>query len=195
MPGRRWKPAVETRAGARCSWPRGGAPQLLDGPPSDRDGSFPTGGDDGQPGQEGRGAARLRRRCAAEDSAGRPPPEGGSASPRPITAGDNAVYRLDADGVPREVLRFKALVHALAWANDRLIVGTGPEGVLFEVREAGHETAPIAKLDSGQILSLLTEPDGTRAAGNRRSGHGRPAFAWLRRRRDRWSRRSTTRSS
>ncbi len=138
----------------------GGAPQLLDGPPSDRDGSFPSGGEAdnqvkkaaAQPGPAG-GAAQPK-------SPGRPP-GGGSASPRPITAGDNAVYRLDADGVPREVLRFKALVHALAWANDRLIVGTGPEGVLFEVREAGHETAPIAKLDSGQILSLLTEPDGT----------------------------------
>ncbi len=134
-----------------------GAPQLLDGPPSDRDGSFPTGGE----------ADNQVKKATAQPSApaqpktpGRPP-GGGSASPRPITAGDNAVYRLDADGVPREVLRFKALVHALAWANDRLIVGTGPEGVLFEVREAGHETAPIAKLDSGQILSLLTEPDGT----------------------------------
>jgi hypothetical protein len=89
------------------------------------------------------------------------PAGGGSASPKPITAGDNAVYRLDSDGVPREVLRFKALVHALAWVDDRLIVGTGPEGVLFEIREHGLETAPIAKLDSGQILSLLAEPDGT----------------------------------
>jgi hypothetical protein len=88
-------------------------------------------------------------------------PQGGSANPKPITAGDNAVYRLDADGVPREVLRVKALVHALAWVDDRLLVGTGPDGQLYEVRDRGHETAPLAKLDNGQILSLLGQPDGT----------------------------------
>jgi hypothetical protein len=141
-----------------------GAPQLLDGPMSDRDGGvLPTGrGDDdvktatvqNPPG--GTGGARP--------PAGRPA-QGGSATPRPITSGDNAVYRLDADGVPREVLRFKALVHALAWVDDRLIVGTGPEGQLFEIREHGHDTAPIAKLDSGQVLSLLAEPDGTLLLG------------------------------
>ncbi len=88
------------------------------------------------------------------------PPQGGSASPRPITPGENAVYRLDADGVPREVLRVKALIHALAWNDDHLWVGTGPEGQLYEIRDRGHETAPVAKLDHGQILSLLAEPGG-----------------------------------
>ena len=82
------------------------------------------------------------------------------------------------------MLRFKALVHALAWVDDRLIVGTGPEGQLFEVREHGHETAPIAKLDSGQILSLLAEPDGTVLLGTGDPGHGRSARSRLRRRRD-----------
>ncbi|MFI5457183.1 MAG: hypothetical protein ACHRXM_17190, partial [Isosphaerales bacterium] len=95
----------------------------------------------------------------ARPPAGRPA-GGGSAAPKPISPGDNAVYRLDADGVPREVLRVKALVHALAWADDRLLVGTGPEGQLFELRDHGHESAPVAKLDNGQILSLLAEPDG-----------------------------------
>jgi hypothetical protein len=93
---------------------------------------------------------------------GRPPrpPGGGSAAPRPVTPGDNAVYRIDGDGVPREVLRVKALIHALAWVDDHLFVGTGPEGQLYEVRERGEETAPIAKLDNGQVLSLLAEPEG-----------------------------------
>ncbi len=147
---------------------QGGSPHILDGAPSGGDGSFPPGGADTdaevkkaatQPGPPG-GAGQTRPTTPARPGGG-----GGSAALRPITAGDNAVYRLDADGVPREVLRFKALVHALAWVNDRLIVGTGPDGVLFEIREAGHETAPIAKLDSGQILSLLAEPDGTLLLG------------------------------
>jgi hypothetical protein len=87
-------------------------------------------------------------------------PRGGTASPRPISPGDNSVYRLDADGVPREVLRVKALIHALAWVDDHLLVGTGPEGQLYEVRDRGDETAPLARLDHGQILSLLAEPGG-----------------------------------
>jgi hypothetical protein len=104
-------------------------------------------------------------RAAQTKGAGSRPPQGGSAAPRPITPGDNAVYRLDADGAPREVLRFKALVHALAWADDRLLVGTGPDGLLYEVREHGHDTVPLAKLDHGQILALLCQPDGTVAIG------------------------------
>jgi hypothetical protein len=115
------------------------------------------------------GAGKAVRASESEDEPARlvqatPSPSrarsGGSAAPRPISAGDNAVYRLEADGIPREVLRVKALVHALAWVDDRLLVGTGPEGQLYEVRDRGIETAPVAKLDRGQILALLAEPDG-----------------------------------
>ena len=80
---------------------------------------------------KGPGPAGFGRRSQAAA----PAPQGGSATPRPISPGDNAVYRIDGDGVPREVLRVKALVHALAWSNDRLLVGTGPEGQLYEVRQ------------------------------------------------------------
>jgi hypothetical protein len=112
---------------------------------------------------DGDGAVRVAQSPPASPGlpGGRPrASQGGSAAPRPITPGDNAVYRIDADGVPREVLRVKALIHALAWVDDHLWVGTGPEGQLYEVRERGEETAPVAKLDSGQILSLLVEPGG-----------------------------------
>ena len=118
-------------------------------------------------------------------------PGGGSAAPRPIAAGDNAVYRLDADGVPREVLRVKALVHALAWADNRLLVGTGPEGQLYEVRDRGEETAPLAKLDSGQILSLLVQPDGAILIGTGDPGSVVRLAAGLRGRRAPWSRKFT----
>jgi hypothetical protein len=135
----------------------GGMPGLLEGPRSDRRPDGPARGDV----EPDAVAVPVQAGAIAQ---GRPqvtrPPSGGSASPRPVTAGDNAVYRLDADGVPREVLRVKALVHALVWAEDRLYVGTGPEGQLYEVRDRGHETAPLAKLDNGEILSLLVQPDG-----------------------------------
>ena len=40
---------------------------------------------------------------------------------------------------PREVFRARALIFALAWQEGRLLVGTGPEGQLFEVRDLGGE--------------------------------------------------------
>jgi hypothetical protein len=99
----------------------------------------------------GGGSARI--------SSGRP--SGGSAAPRPAAPGENAVYRIDHDGVPREVLRVKALIHTLALAGDRLLVGTGPDGQIYEVRDRGDETSPIAKLDHGQILALAVDGDGS----------------------------------
>lgn len=85
---------------------------------------------------------------------------GGTATPRPIVPGDNAVYRIGSDGAAREIFRARALIYALAWHDDRLLIGTGPEGLLYEVRDLGRETAPIARLDHGQILALSTGTDG-----------------------------------
>lgn len=84
---------------------------------------------------------------------------GGSASPRPPSPGDNAVYRITSDGVPREIFRARALIYALAWQGERLLVGTGPEGQLYEVRDH-DQSAPLARLDHGQILSMIVEPSG-----------------------------------
>ncbi|MCA1686005.1 MAG: hypothetical protein LC745_08485, partial [Planctomycetia bacterium] len=97
-----------------------------------------------------------------EDARPRPPMNSGSgsASPRPVTAGDNAVYRIDHDGVVREVFRAKVLIFALALRDERLLIGTGPEGQIYEVRESGRESAPLARLDHGQILALVNEPGG-----------------------------------
>jgi hypothetical protein len=139
----------------------GEGPRFLDGPGLDRGPGQPFEG-----ARNGRAAGGPIAAQAGGVGQGRQPGSrgtagGGSASPRPVASGDNAVYRLDSEGVPHEVLRLKALVHALVWADNRLLVGTGPEGQLYEIRDRGEETAPIAKLDSGQILSLLAQPDGT----------------------------------
>jgi hypothetical protein len=136
----------------------GNAPRFLDGPGLDRGPGVPSRGVDDEA-----SAGTVRVQAGGRASARQPgtrPPGGGSAAPRPVASGDNAVYRLDADGVPREVLRVKSLVHALVWADDRLLAGTGPDGQLYEIRDRGEETSPIAKLDSGQVLSLLVQPNG-----------------------------------
>ncbi|HEV3164959.1 MAG TPA: hypothetical protein VGZ22_13095, partial [Isosphaeraceae bacterium] len=97
-------------------------------------------------------------------------PPAGSASPRPVVPGDNAVYHIGPDGAAREVFRARVMVFDLAWVNDRLLVGTGPDGVLYEIRDLGRETAPIAKLDHGQILALLAEPKGDLLLGTGEPG-------------------------
>lgn len=96
----------------------------------------------------------------AEAKADRSIPPGGTAMPKPASPGENAVYRVGPDGVAREVFRAKVLVHALAWQGERLLIGTGPDGQLYEVRDGGRESAPIARLDSGQVLALANERDG-----------------------------------
>jgi hypothetical protein len=121
--------------------------------------------------EENEGGPTRGPRAASSTSAQIPPPRrdnpppsapasaaGGTAAPRPVVPGDNVVYRIGADGVPREVFRARALVLALSWQNDRLLVGTGPEGQLYEVRDGCRESTPIARLDHGQILALLAAP-------------------------------------
>ncbi len=83
----------------------------------------------------------------------------GSALIRPGSARENLVFRVGKDGVPREVFRTQGMIYSLAWWAGRLIVGTGPEGRLFEVVGAEGESAMIDRIDHGQILALLNEPD------------------------------------
>jgi hypothetical protein len=135
---------------------------------SEREGERETGGGhDAQTVGAGPGRGAPARAVAAQQAGGpaakskaaaRPP--GGSAAPKAPSPGDNAVYRIEPDGVAREVFRAKTLIFALAWSEDRLLVGTGPDGQLYEVRELGAESTALAKLDTGQVLSLLAEPDG-----------------------------------
>lgn len=87
-------------------------------------------------------------------------PPAGSAAPRPVTPGENTVYHLNPDGVAREVFRSKLLIYSLAWVEEKLYIGTGPDGQLYEVRDRGRETVPLTKLENSQILSLLEDGQG-----------------------------------
>jgi hypothetical protein len=75
------------------------------------------------------------------------------------------VYRIEADGAVREVFRARVLVFALALHHSRLLVGTGPEGQLFEVDEHGQESVPLARLDTGHILALVSDSSGAVVLG------------------------------
>jgi hypothetical protein len=108
-------------------------------------------------GGDGAITAAIAAQTRGENRSGGPsqPPPGGTASPRPPAPGENAVYRIGPDGAAREIFRARVMVFALAWQSGRLLIGTGPEGQIYEVRD-GRETTPIARLDHGQALSLLS---------------------------------------
>jgi outer membrane protein assembly factor BamB len=89
----------------------------------------------------------------------------GADAPSTPSVGENSVYRITADGTVREVFREKALVLSLLRLDGRLLVGTGMDGQLFEVDEATRERAELARLDHGQVLSLLRRKDGSIVVG------------------------------
>ena len=151
----------QQRPRARCSWHRAGAPQLLDGPPSDRDGAFPSGSADDD--------SRSRSApCRAP-----PAPPGSRRQPGPAARRRLGLAQADHGRRQRRLPARRRRRSARGAPGQ----GAGPcarlgrrsadrsaparKGQLYEVRDRGDETAPIAKLDRGQILSLLAEPDGT----------------------------------
>ncbi len=97
---------------------------------------------------------------ASEDTKGTP-----AAAPSTPAPGDNSLYRIAADGSVRELFREKTLVLKLLRVGDRLLVGTGMNGQLFEVDETTKEKSEIARLDNGQIHALLQRKDGSIVIG------------------------------
>lgn len=87
----------------------------------------------------------------------------GSSAPAPSSpsAGENSIYHIGTDGTVREVFREKALLLCLLREADRIFVGTGMDGLLFEVNEITRERTEIARLDHGQIHSMIRRKDGS----------------------------------
>jgi hypothetical protein len=86
-----------------------------------------------------------------------------SAAPPPSSpgSGENSVYSIAPDGAVREVFRAKGMILSLLKHGKHLFVGTGMEGLVFEVNEATRERSEVARLDHGQILALHRRPDGS----------------------------------
>jgi hypothetical protein len=89
------------------------------------------------------------------------------SAPAPSTpsSGENSVFRIAADGAVREVFRERALVLSLFKHDQRLFVGTGMDGQLFEIDETTREHSEIARLDHGQVLALCRRKDGSIVVG------------------------------
>lgn len=93
---------------------------------------------------------------------------GGAAS------GENSVYQIGPDGVVDEVFREKSLILCLASQAEHLLVGTGQEGRLFLVHPKSGERQSLARLGSGQVQCMVSQPDGAVVLGT-----GTPGKLWV----------------
>ncbi len=93
-----------------------------------------------------------------------------AASSSAPAAGENSIYRIGFDGAVREIFREKAQMLCLLKVRDKLLVGTGMDGKLFEIDETTRDFAEIARPDAGQIMRLLLRNDGSVLLGTGDSG-------------------------
>ncbi len=80
-----------------------------------------------------------------------------AAQPKPL---GNAIYRIDPDGFVTEVFRQPVLVMSMLETDGVLLVGTGSDGLIYQVNPAAEETVVLAKVEPKQVLSLLASRDG-----------------------------------
>ena len=85
------------------------------------------------------------------------PPSGEAGEPR---EGGNAIYRITPDGFVTTVFRQPVLVLSIIEDNGTLLVGTGSEGNIYQVKPAADETIVLAKVDPKQVMCLLPARDG-----------------------------------
>ena len=80
-----------------------------------------------------------------------------AAQPKPQ---GNAIYRIDPDGFVTEIFRQPVLVMSMLETDGTLLVGTGSDGLIYQVNPAAEETVVLAKVEPKQVLSLLVSKDG-----------------------------------
>ena len=113
----------------------------------------------------GRSATRPGKSSSGRRPSGRP--TGGSGQPN---GGGNAVYQIDPTGYVTEVFRKPVVVLCMAWDADKLLIGTGNEGRIYQVDIRNEVEACIAKLEPKQVLSLLRLEKGSIVAGTANAG-------------------------
>lgn len=77
----------------------------------------------------------------------------------PATEG-NAVYRIDADGFVTQLFRGNVAVFAMLEQADEILLATGSEGMLYQLRPTVEENVVLANVDPKQVLSMLQARDG-----------------------------------
>jgi hypothetical protein len=72
----------------------------------------------------------------------------------------NAIYRIDPAGFVTEVFRENVMILSIIEKDGTLLVGTGSEGLVYQVSPAAEETQVLAKVNPKQVMSMLATKDG-----------------------------------
>ncbi|MGA2496732.1 MAG: hypothetical protein ABSH20_03265 [Tepidisphaeraceae bacterium] len=83
------------------------------------------------------------------------PPVGGE----PVPEG-NAIYRIDPEGFVTEIFRQPVMFLSMIEKDGVLIVGTGSDGLVYQINPAADETSVVAKVDPKQVSAMLSAKDG-----------------------------------
>ncbi len=93
----------------------------------------------------------------------RPTPIAGFPGMPPMTptaTQGNAIYRIDPQGFVTEIFRQPVMVLSILERDGTLLVGTGSEGLVYQVDPTAEETQVLAKVNPKQVMSLLAAKDG-----------------------------------
>lgn len=72
----------------------------------------------------------------------------------------SAIYQISAGGFVHEIFRQSAAINCMLLSQGNLIVGTGPEGFIFEVRPTTEEATVMAQSSSRQVSAMSLTSDG-----------------------------------
>ncbi len=101
-------------------------------------------------------------------------PEPVPPRPRPAAAphrGEgNAVYYIDADGLMHTMFRRPVSIYTMIRDGDRLLLGTGEEGIVYSITLDGDEVAKIADTDAAQVTAMCRTDDGRVVVGTSNKG-------------------------
>jgi len=98
-------------------------------------------------------AMKMLKRAAGKVTNAKPP------------KGGNAVYKIDPLGFVTEVFRDNVNINAMIETDGRLYLGTGPQGLLFEVTPAEEKVAVLAETAASDVTALHQTADGKLLTG------------------------------
>jgi len=132
--------------------------QVLADAPATAPGTLPAPRDDAAPLAPRRPAPPTRARVVPPAPAGQKPVDPNAAGqPKPQ---GNAIYRIEPTGFVTEIFRQNVLVLSIVEKDGTLLVGTGSDGLVYQIDPAAEETVVIAKVDAKQVTAMLPARDG-----------------------------------
>ncbi len=87
------------------------------------------------------------------------PPPGSRAGAAQVKPEGNAIYRIDPEGFVSEVFRQPVMILSILEQEGRLLVGTGSDGLIYQVDPGAEETIVLAKAQGRQVTAMLGAPD------------------------------------